>query len=105
MKLFNKEITLSLRAKLTLLIESFVLILVLITGVVTTIREKETLERELRKRGLALASDLAKFMVRPLLSHDLPTLRRFVNQYMEQDYVRYVVVLGPQGNEIGRAHV
>jgi len=100
MKLFNKEITLSLRAKLTLLIESFVLILVLITGVVTTIREKETLERELRKRGLALASDLAKFMVRPLLSHDLPTLRRFVNQSMEQDYVRYVVVLGPQGNVV-----
>ena len=85
MKLFQKDITLSLRAKLTLLIESFVIILVLVTGIVTTIREKETLERELRKRGLALASDLARFMVRPLLSRDLPTLRRFVNQSMEQE--------------------
>jgi PAS domain S-box-containing protein len=112
MKLFNKEITLSLRVKLTLLLESFVLVLVLVTGVVTTIREKETLERELRKRGLALASDLANFMVRPLLSHDLPTLRRFVIQTLEQDYVRYVTVLDPQGNvimhndlsEVGKAY-
>jgi PAS domain S-box-containing protein len=100
MKLFQKDITLSLRAKLTLLIESFVIILVLVTGIVTTIREKETLERELRKRGLALASDLARFMVRPLLSRDLPTLRRFVNQSMEQEYVLYVVVLDPHGNVV-----
>ena len=100
MKLFEKDITLSLRAKLTLLIESFVILLVLVTGIVTTIREKETLEKELRKRGLALASDLARFMVRPLLSRDLPTLRRFVNQSMEQEYVLYVVVLDPHGNVV-----
>jgi len=100
MNLFLRPIKLGLRAKLTLLIESLVVILVLVTGYITTIREKETLENELRKRGLALASDLANFMARPLLSHDLPTLRRFVNQSMEQDYVRYVIVLDPKGKVV-----
>ena len=95
MKLFRQPIKLSLRAKLTLLIESLVVILVVVTGVITTMREKETLESELRKRGLALTSDLATFTARPLLSQDLPTLRRFVNHSIEQDYVRYVVVLDP----------
>ncbi|MBN1613952.1 MAG: PAS domain S-box protein [Deltaproteobacteria bacterium] len=87
----------SLKLKLTLLIEGIVIILIIVTGFITTIREKETLESELRKRGLALASDLSSFMVRPLLSHDLPTIRRFVNQAMEQDYVRYVIILDPKG--------
>jgi len=96
MKILQKEIRLSLRAKLTLLIESFVIVIVVITGAITTMREKETLENELQKRGLALASELAQFTVRPILSHDLPTLRRFVNHTMNQDYVRYVIVLDPQ---------
>ena len=100
MKLASRSIKLSLRAKLILLIEGFVVILVLVTGFITTIREKETLENELRKRGLALASDLANFVTRPLLSHDLPTLRRFVSQSMGQDYVRYVIVLDPNGKVV-----
>ncbi|MBU0768738.1 MAG: hypothetical protein KJ687_06585, partial [Proteobacteria bacterium] len=95
MKLFRQPIKLSLRAKLTLLIESLVVILVVVTGVITTMRERETLENELQKRGLALASDLSKLTVRPLLSQNWPTLRRFVNHSMAQDYVRYVVVLDP----------
>jgi PAS domain S-box-containing protein len=97
MKTTSGNITLSLRAKLTLLIESFVIVIVIITGIITIMREKETLENELQKRGLALASDLAKLSVRPILSNDLPTLRRFVNHTMEQDYVRYVIVLDPEG--------
>ena len=112
MRLFDKRLKLNLRAKLTLLIEGFVIILVFVTGVITTMREKETLENELRKRGLALTSDLAKFMTRPILSHDFPTLRRFVNHSMEQDYVRYVIVLDPYGkvlmhsdlSEIGKTY-
>jgi len=100
MKLFPQLIKLSLRTKLTLLIESLVVILVVVTGVITTMREKETLESELRKRGLALASDLAKFTARPLLSQDLPTLRRYVTHSMEQDHVRYVVVLDPHGKVV-----
>jgi PAS domain S-box-containing protein len=79
------------------LIEGFVIILVFVTGFITTMREKETLENELHKRGLSLTSDLSKFMTRPILSHDLPTLRRFVNHSMEQDYVLYVIVLDPEG--------
>ena len=100
MKLFPKPIKLSLRTKITLLIESLVVILVVVTGVITTVREKETLESELRKRGLALAVDLAKFTVRPLLSRDLTTLRRFVNHSMTQDYVRYVFILDPHGKVV-----
>ena len=97
MKIFQKQIRLSLRAKLTLLIESLVIAIVIITGIITTVREKETLEDELTRRGLALASDLAEFSVRPIINNDLPTLRRFVNHTMEQDYVHYVVLLDTKG--------
>jgi PAS domain S-box-containing protein len=100
MKLFPPWIKFGLRTKLTLLIGSLVVILVLVMGIITTMREKETLESELRKRGLALAADLAKFTVRPLLSQDLPTLRRFVNHSMDQDYVHYVIILDPHGKVI-----
>jgi PAS domain S-box-containing protein len=100
MKLFQRPIKLSLRAKITLLIESLVVILVVVTGTITTMGEKYTLESELRKRGLALAADLAKFTVRPLISQDLTTLRRFVNHFMTQDYVRYVFVLDPNGKVV-----
>jgi PAS domain S-box-containing protein len=100
MNLFPRSLQPGLRFKLTLLIESLVLIIIMVTGFITTIREKSTLENELRKRGLALAVDLANFMARPLLSNDLPTLRRFVNQAMEQDYVRYVVILDPKGRVV-----
>jgi sensor histidine kinase regulating citrate/malate metabolism len=84
-----------LRTKLTLLIEGLIILVVVFTGVITTLREKGTLEDELRKRGLALANDLAKFAERPLLSHDWATLRRFVNHTMKQDYVRYVSIVDP----------
>ena len=100
MKLVSQWKGLSLRTKSTLLIEGLVVTVVLVTGITATMREKRTLERELEKRGLALAVDLAKFAARPLLSKDLPTLRRFVNHSMEQDYVRYVMLLDPQSNVI-----
>ena len=100
MKIFSMRIKLSLRAKLTLLIEGFVVILVLIIGIISTMREKEALENELRKRGTALTVDLAMFTVRPLLKQDLVTLRRFVNHSMEQDYVRYVVILDAQSKVV-----
>ncbi len=83
-----------------MLIEGFIVVLVLVIGIITTMREKETLENELRKRGLALTSELAKFMARPLLSHDLPSLRRFVIHSMEQEYVLYVIVLDPDGKVV-----
>jgi len=96
----RQRIRFRLRTRLTLLIESLVIVLVLMTGIITTMRERETLESELRKRGLALAADLAKFTARPLIGNDLPTLRRFINHSMEQDYVRYVMVLDPHGKVI-----
>ncbi len=89
-----------LRARLTLLIGGLVAALVTVTGVITTVREKRTLEIELRKRGTALAEDLAKFMLRPFIHRDLATLRRFVNDALEQDYVRYLYVLDPDGKVV-----
>jgi len=100
MELRPQWVKCSLRTKLTLLIESLVVILVVVTGIITTMREKESLENELRKRGLALAADVAKFTTSPLLSNDLPTLRRFVNHSMEQDYVRYVILLDSEGKVV-----
>jgi signal transduction histidine kinase len=97
---------------LTLLIEALVVVLVLGTGIVTTMRERETLQGELQKRGLALASDLSESMEGPILSQDLAVLRRFVNHVMEQDYVRHAIVLDPDGKvvmhndlaEVGKAY-
>jgi signal transduction histidine kinase len=100
MEIFRKRLMFGLRFKLTLLIESIIVLLVIVTGIITTLREKVTLEDELRKRGLSLASDLAKFTARPMLSFDLPTLRRFVNHSMEQDYVRYVMLLDPNNRVV-----
>ena len=60
MKLLRHWINFRLRTKLTLLIESLVVAIVLFTGIITTMREKETLESELRKRGLALAEDFER---------------------------------------------
>ena len=100
MSLVPRWTNLSLRTKSTLLIEGLVVTVVLVTGIITTMREKETLESELRKRGLALAADLAQFASRPLLSQDLPTLRRFVNHSKKQDYVLYAILLDPQGKVV-----
>jgi signal transduction histidine kinase len=100
MKIFPLRIKFSLRAKLTLLIEILVVILVLGTGFVTTMREKETLQNELHKRGSALASDLSKSVEGPILNEDLSTLRRFVNHAMQQEYVRHAIVLDRQGKVI-----
>ncbi len=100
MKLFRQPLKLGLRARITLLIEGLVVLLVVSTGIITTMREKDTLESQLRKRGLALAVDLSKFMAGPLLANDLPILRRFVLHTMDQDNVRYVFVTDPHGRVI-----
>ncbi len=67
---------LPLRTKLALLMEGLILVIVFLTGAITTIHERQSLEEELRNRGMALAGDLAGFAVRPLLSEDVATLRR-----------------------------
>ena len=100
MKILPGWLALKLRGKLALLIESLVILIVVVTGGVTTMREEEALENELRKRGLAIASDLAKFTLKPLLSRDLSTLRRFINHTMNQDYVLYVYILNPEGRVV-----
>lgn len=92
--------TTGLRVKLTVLIESMIVLIVLLTGIATMIREIRNLEYELYKRGLALAKDLATFVARPLLQQDLPTLRRFINHTMAQDYVLYAMLLDPKGTVI-----
>ena len=97
---FIPRFNFKLQTKLTLLIESLIIIIVVVTGFITTMRERETLENELRKRGVALVNDLAKFSVRPILGNDLATLRRFVNHSINQEYVRYVIVLDPKGKVI-----
>ncbi len=100
MKFIPRWKDLSLRSKSTLLIEGLVVFVVLVTGIITTVREKNNLQRELEKRGLALAVDLAKYSSRPLLSEDLPTLRRFINHTMEEDYVLYTVLLDPRSRVV-----
>jgi len=97
MNLFALWMNCSLRVKLTLLIESLVVIIVLVMGVITTMREKQTLERELYERGYALANALAALAVTPLLRQDLPTLRRFVNHSIEHEYVLYVMIVDTHG--------
>ncbi len=100
MQSFSSRFNFKLQTKLTLLIESLIIIIVVVTGIITTMRERETLENELRKRGIALVNDLAKLTARPILAHDLATLRRFVNYSANQDYVRYVIILDPEGKVI-----
>ena len=51
MKRFPQWVNFRLQTKLTLLIECLIIIVVVVTGVITTIREKETLENELQQHG------------------------------------------------------
>jgi PAS domain S-box-containing protein len=91
------QANLKLKAKITLWIEILVVILVIITGGITTMREKISLESELRKRGFALSADLAEFVISPLLSQDIATLRRYINHSMSQEYVRHAYLLNDTG--------
>ncbi len=91
---------LGIRVKFAILIELAMIALGVATGVVATIRQRTTLEDQLRRRGLAIANDLATFAVRPVLADDLATLRRFVNHTMSQEYVRYVAVLDTGGRVV-----
>ena len=100
MKSFPRWKNFNLRIKSTLLIEGLVIFVVLVTGIITTVREKNTLEQELEKRGLALAVDLARFSSRSMLVEDLPTMRRFINHTMKEDYVLYALLLNPQSQVI-----
>ncbi len=88
---------LGIRTKLAILIEVAMLVVGAVTGVIATTRQRAMLEDELRRRGFAIANDLAAFAVRPTLDADLATLRRFVNRTKSQDYVRYVSLLDPDG--------
>ena len=94
---FPRWINFKLRTKLTLLIESLIIILIAVIGVITTVQQKETLERELQKRGVESAKDLSRFMSIPLLRKDLRLMNRFVNHAMSEDYVRYVSILDLNG--------
>ena len=93
MKFFHKKITFSLRTKLTLLIETFVIFLVITIGIITTLNAKKALVIELHKRGYALASDLATFVASPLINQDVASMRRFVIYSMAQDYVMHVIIV------------
>ncbi len=94
---FPRWINFKLRTKLTLLIESLIIILIAVIGVITTVQQKGTLEKELQKRGVNSAQDLARFMSIPLLRKDLRLMNRFVNHAMSEDYVRYVSILDLNG--------
>ncbi len=100
MRLFAKQVKLNLKGKVALLIESLVVALVVLTGAVTTMREKKTLENELLKRGFAVATDLATFSAEALLSKDLATLRRCINHFMTQDYVLHAFILDPEAKVV-----
>jgi signal transduction histidine kinase len=89
--------SLGIRAKLAILIEAAMLVVGAATGLIATVRQRATLEDQLRRRGLAIASDLATFAVRPLLANDPATLRRFVLHAMSQDDVRVARVLDADG--------
>lgn len=91
---------LRLRTKLVLLFEGAVVLVGATTGALASLRTRSTVEAELVKRGLAIATDLATFSVRPLLDDDLAALRRMVNHAVTQDYVRTVAILDTDGRVV-----
>jgi PAS domain S-box-containing protein len=76
-----------------LIFESFVILIVITVGIIITLNEKNHLVNELHKRGYALASDLARFVARPLIDQDVASMRRLVIYTMAQDYVMHVSIL------------
>jgi two-component system cell cycle sensor histidine kinase/response regulator CckA len=104
--------SLNLRIKLMLLIEALIVVLVLAIGVLTALREKESLVSELHKRGYALAAELSRFVARFVIARDLPAIRRTVLSFSDEDYVTHIVILDNNCNivmhsdlsEVGRPY-
>ncbi|HKZ51596.1 MAG TPA: hypothetical protein VJ256_07570, partial [Dehalococcoidia bacterium] len=89
----------SLRLKLTIAIAALVLAL----GLGGTFHARFTLasisREQLEKRGLALADDLANRAAEPLLTNDVFSLYRSVNEILAiNDDVHYIFILGSEGS-------
>lgn len=93
MQIFPKKLRLSLKTKLVLSTGILIVILVAAIGITTTNQQEVALEHEHHRRGLAIAKDLAMNSARAFVTHDVSTLRRYINNVMEQDYVKYVVIM------------
>ncbi len=87
----------SIRAKLALPVAAAVMVLALSGAFLVRDSLERSLEEELDRRALALASELALRATHESLFEDVVGLDRLVTDMMTRDDVRYVVVIGSSG--------
>ena len=98
----RRDFRLPLKLKLSLLITSLVALAVLLVGFSLISRQKQALTKEVTKRGLTIAANLAGGAKSALATNDDLSLNILVKESMQDRDVVYVVFADEQG--VVRAH-
>src|SRR5262249_62058411 len=91
------KIRLSLKAKLSFLITSLVVLAVALVGVFLLRQQQQSLTAEMTKRRLTIAEDFASSAKSPLLTNDELTLAVLVKEAMKDPDVASSLVPASQG--------
>ena len=95
-----RTLKLGLRAKLTFMIGGCVVILRADHGNRNHHARESRHGKRASQAGPGVGLRPGQVFVRPLLGHDLATLRRFLIHSMDQEYVRYAMILDPNGKVV-----
>ena len=98
----RRDFRLPLKLKLSLLITSLVALAVLLVGFSLISRQKQALTKEVTKRGLTIAANLAGGAKSALATNDDLSLNILVKEAMQDRDVVYVVFADEKG--VVRAH-
>ena len=97
------KIRLSLKAKLSLLITSLVVLAVAIVGLFLLRQQQQSLTAEMTKRGLTIAENFAASAKSPLLTNDELTLAVLVKEAMKDPDVAYALVADSEGKILAQS--
>ena len=96
---------LTLKAKLSLLITSLVVLAVLLVGLILLRQQQQSLTAEMTKRGLTIAENFAASAKTPLLTGDELTLAVLVKEAMRDPDVAYALVADTEGRILAQSDV
>ena len=94
---------LPLKAKLSLLITSLVVLAVALVGVILLRQQQQSLTAEMTKRGLTIAQNFAASAKTPLLTNDELTLEVLVKEAMKDPDVVYTLVSDNDGKILAQS--
>jgi adenylate cyclase len=99
----NRKFRLSLKIKLSLLITLLIVLSVLLVGDFLLDEATTSLRREMTKRGLTIANNLAASGKNALVTHDELTLNLLVRDALKDEDVAYVIFTDDDGKVVAHA--